>query len=306
MSVRARRVAPVLAAVAALSVLPGCSIKRLAINSLGNALAEGSSGFAKDDDPELVWEAVPFGLKTVETLLDESPRHRGLLLAAASGFTQYAFGSLQQDADFVEATDLSRATHLRGRARKLHLRALGYGFRGLDLDIPGFKDALRKDTKATLARTGKRHGPLLYWTAAAWASAIGLAVNDSELSADQDLAEAMMRRALALDEAWEYGSIHDFFISWEGAHASVGGSYERARQHYDKAVALSKGLRAWPMVSYAESVAVPKQDKKAFKQELEKALAVPPGGIKEQTLTNLLAQKRARWLLGRADELFIE
>ena len=60
------------------------------------------------------------------------------------------------------------------------------------------------------------------------------------------------------------------------------------------------------MVSYAESVAVPRQDRQAFRQELEKALAVPPGGIKEQTLTNLLAQKRARWLLGRADELFIE
>jgi predicted anti-sigma-YlaC factor YlaD len=306
MSVRARRAASALAAVAVLGVLPGCSIKRMAINSLGNALAEGSSGFAKDDDPELVWDAVPFGLKTVETLLDESPRHRGLLLAAASGFTQYAYGSLQQDADFVEADDLSRATALRTRARKLYQRAMGYGFRGLDLDVPGFKDALRRDAKATLAKTGKPQLRLLYWTAAAWAAAIGLAVNDSELSADQDLAEAMMRRALALDESWEWGSIHDFFISWEAAHASVSGSYERARQHYDKALALSKGLRAWPMVNFAESVAVPKQDRQGFKQELERALAVPPGGIKDQTLTNLLAQKRARWLLGRLDELFIE
>jgi predicted anti-sigma-YlaC factor YlaD len=60
------------------------------------------------------------------------------------------------------------------------------------------------------------------------------------------------------------------------------------------------------MVSYAESVAVAKQDRKAFGEALERALAVPPGEIEEQRLTNLLAQKRARWLLARADELFIE
>lgn len=306
MSIRARRAARAAVAAAALALLPACSIKKLAVNSLGNALAEGTSSFAKDDDPELVWDAVPFGLKTIESLLDESPRHRGLLYAAASGFTQYAYGSVQQDADFIEATDLSRATALRGRAVKLYLRALGYGFRGLEVDIPGLRQNLRQDTKALLARAQRKHVRLLYWTGAAWAAAIGLRVNDSELSADQDLAEALMRRALELDEGWEYGSIHDFFITWEASHASVGGSYEKARQHYERAVALSAGRRAWPMVSYAESVAVPQQDKQAFSAALQRALAVKPDAIREQTLSNLLAQKRARWLLGRTDELFIE
>ena len=36
---------------------------------------------------ELVREAVPFSLKLIESLLAESPRHRGLLLAACKGFT---------------------------------------------------------------------------------------------------------------------------------------------------------------------------------------------------------------------------
>jgi predicted anti-sigma-YlaC factor YlaD len=295
-----------LAAIALALLSSGCSVKKLAVNSLGNALAEGTSTFAYDDDPELVWDAVPFGLKTIESLLDTSPRHAGLLVAAAAGFTQYAYGSLQQEADFVEADDLARATALRDRARRLHQRAMGYGFRGLDLDIPGFKQALARDAPQTLGRTRREHVRLLYWTSAAWAAAMGLAVNDSELTADQRLAEAMMRRALALDESFEMGSIHDFFISWEGAHASVGGSYERAKQHYDKSVALSSGRRAWPMVSYAESVAVPKQDRAAFREALERALAVDPRGVRDQTLGNLLAQKRARWLLARADELFIE
>jgi predicted anti-sigma-YlaC factor YlaD len=299
-----RRAAALALALALLA--PGCSVKKLAVNSLGDALAEGNSVFATDDDAELVWDAVPFGLKTIEALLEQSPRHKGLLFAAASGFTQYAYGSLQQDADFVEASDLKRATHLRQRAKKLYLRALDYGMRGLEVDLPGFREALRRDAAATLAKARKEHVPLLYWTAAAWAAAIAIEVNDSSLSADQNLTEAMMRRALALDEGWEYGTLHDFFITYEGARASVGGSYERAKDHLEKALALSHGDRAWPLVSYAESVTVPRQDKQGFERALNQALAVDPGKIKTQRLTNLLAQRRARWLLDRVDELILE
>ena len=68
--------------------LPGCSIKKMAINTVGNALAESGSNFAADDDPELIAGALPFGLKTIEGLLAQSPKHKGLLFAACSGFTQ--------------------------------------------------------------------------------------------------------------------------------------------------------------------------------------------------------------------------
>ena len=298
--------APAAVAIAVLLLLAGCSARKLAIHSLSRSLSEGTASFARDDDPDLVWAAVPFGLKTIESLLDEEPRDKDLLLAATRGFTQYAFGSLQQDADLVEPSDLARATAFRERARKLYRRALGYGLRGLEVDSPGFGAALRADAPGVLARARKQDVPLLYWTATAWASAIGLKVDDPELSADQDLAVAMMRRALQLDEAFGHGSIHDFFITWEGAHASVGGSYDHAREHYERAVSLSKELRAWPMVRFAENVALPKQDRKAFDEALRRALGVPSAALKDETLSNVLAQRRARWLLARGDELFIE
>ena len=61
----------------------GCSIKRIAVNQVGNAPASGGSTFTSDDGPGLVEAAIPFGLKLYESLLAESPRHTGLLLAAA-------------------------------------------------------------------------------------------------------------------------------------------------------------------------------------------------------------------------------
>lgn len=285
---------------------PGCSIRKLAVNSLGNALAEGSSSYAKDDDPELVGAAVPFGLKTIEALIEESPRHRGLLFAAASGFTQYAFAWVQQEADFVEAQDLARATAQRARARRLYLRARDYGMRGLEVELPGLRERLRAGPEAALAKARKAHAPLLYWTGLSWFGAISLAKDDSELSADQHLAEALMKRALALDEGYDHGSVHDFFIAWESRGPSVGGSYERARDHLDRGLALASGRRAWPFVNYAESVCVARQQRQEFEELLGRALAVDVEKSPDLRLTNILAQRRARWLLDRADELFIE
>jgi len=288
------------------ALLPGCSLRSIAVNSLGNALARGGSNFASDDDPDLVGQAIPFGLKTMEGLLQESPRHKGLLLATASGFTQYAYGWVQLEADLVESQDLAKATALRDRARRLYRRALDYGLRGLEVDSPGLRERLARDPEGALARMKKEQVPLLYWTAAAWGAAIALKINDSELSADQKLAEALARRALALDETWEAGTIHDFFIAYEAGRASVGGSMERAREHFDRATRIANGRRAFPYVTLAESASVGQQNRQEFKALLEQALALDASRPSDYRLANLLAQRRARWLLSRTDELFVE
>ncbi len=295
-----------LATVLLVLALPACSIKKVAVNKVGDALANSGSTYASDDDPELIRAAVPFGLKTYESLLAESPRHKGLLYASASGFTQYAFAFVQQDADFAEAQDLAKATALRLQARKLYIRARDYGMRGLEVYFPGFGSHLRADPNAALAGTTKKQVPLLYWTAAPWAAAMSLAKNDSSLTADQQLVETMMRRVLVLDEGYELGAVHDFFISYEAGRSSVGGSIEKARAHLERALALAQGKRAWPYVTFAESADVSTQDRKEFEKLLNEALAVDVDQDPDQRLSNLIAQKRARWLLSRTDELFVE
>jgi predicted anti-sigma-YlaC factor YlaD len=288
------------------AALPACSIKGLAVNSLGNALSEGGASYARDDDPELVFAATPFALKTVESLLDQAPRHKGLLTTASSGFVQYAFGQVQQQADFLEATDLARATAQRERAKKLYLRGRDYGFRGLEVDFPRFRAELAQDPDRAVAPMTKAHVPLLYWTSLGWFAAISLAKNDAELTADQFRAEALMRRALALDESFDHGSIHDFMIAWEGRGEAVGGSFERSRRHFDRALELGRNSRASALVNYAETVSVARQDRKEFEALLRRALEVDPDSVADMRLANVIYQRRARWLLGRADDLFVE
>ncbi len=287
-------------------LMSGCSIRKIAVNKIGDALAQSGTTFASDDDPDLVKGALPFSLKLIEGLLAESPRHRGLLFAASSGFTQYGYAFIKEEADETEPENLARATEMRARARRLFLRARNYGLRGLEISHPGISAALNKDPQAAVKSTKSSDVPLLYWTAASWGLAITLSKNEPDLIVDQPVVETLIDRALELNEAFDQGAIHSFLISYEPARQGAPGDpLERARKHFDKAMALSGGFQAAPLVALAESVSIAKQDRHGFQSLLERALAVDVNARPEYRLSNLVMQRRARWLLSRIDDLFL-
>src|SRR5260370_14649399 len=106
----------------------GCSVRKFAINKLGDSLANSGTTFASDNDPEFIGQAIPFSLKLIEGLLAESPKHRGLLFAAASGYTQYSYVYVQQPSEEIETADVEKSEVLRTRSRNLYLWARDYGF----------------------------------------------------------------------------------------------------------------------------------------------------------------------------------
>ncbi len=291
---------------ALLVVSPGCSIRKLAISGMADSLAAAGDSFASDDDPELVRDALPFALKTMESLLVEVPRHRRLLLATCQGFAQYAYGFVQLDADFLEPTDYRGAAALRQRALGLFLRARDYGLQGLELETSGISAELLTSPVTAAWRVELDALPLLYWTAAAWGSAISLGRDQPSLVADTDAVRAMMRRALELDETFDNGAIHAALISLESLPAAMGGSMERAREHFERAVELSGGSQAAIFVTMAEEVAVSQQDRKEFEELLQRALDVDLEGDPSARLANLIFQRKARALLERIEELFLD
>jgi predicted anti-sigma-YlaC factor YlaD len=272
----------------------GCSLRNLAADRLGDALAGGGDVFASDDDPQLVGDALPFTLKLMESVLAERPRHRQLLLAAARGFTQYAYGWVAEPRQDE-------------RARRLYVRARNYGLRAFEVERPGFTQALRADPEAAVARLTRDDVPLLYWTASAWALAISLSKSDPEAVADLPIAGAMADRALALDESWGDGAIHSFLIAYEPNRPNgTGDGFARSRAHFERAVALSHGGAASPYVAFAEVVSVPAQNRSEFESMLRSALAVNVDARPEWRVENALAQRRAAWLLAHSGDLFLD
>jgi predicted anti-sigma-YlaC factor YlaD len=70
---------------------------------------------------------------------------------------------------------------------------------------------------------------------------------------------------------------------------------------------LARGRKVSPLVTFAENVSVRRQDRKEFLELLDRALAFDARReAPEYRLANLIAQRKARWLKGRVDELFVE
>jgi hypothetical protein len=148
---------------------------------------------------------------------------------------------------------------------------------------------------------------LLYWTAAAWGLAISVSKDNPELVADQPQVEALIDRALELDEDFDFGAIHGFLVTYESSRLAGKGDFtERSRKHFQRAMELSGGKMAGPLVALAETVSVHQQDRKEFQSLLQQALAIDVNSRPEWRLSNLIAQRRARWLLKRVDQLFVE
>ena len=301
------KVAPVILASTCSALLAGCAtIKQGAVDTLGNALAASGTTFSADDDPQLIAAAAPFSLKLMESLLAERPHHRGLLLAAASGFTQYAFAFVQQEADEIGEKDFAAGNALRARARRLYLRARDYGLRGLEVAHAGFAKQLRADPHAAVKSVAADDVPLLYWTAASWGAAIAVSKNNPELIADQGIFEALVDRAAELNEGFDHGAVHTLLISYEMIRpVGEGDAADRARKHFERAMALCDQQQASPLVNFAEAVAIPRGQRVEFEKALRQALAIDADARPEWRLENLVMQRRARWLLGRIDELFL-
>ena len=265
----------------------------MALNRMASALADSSSVYERDNDPEFVRLAAPSTLKTIEMLLSQSPDHPQLLLTACSGFTQYSYGFLHVESE-LKAQDAAAAADLRGRASRMYQRARGYCLHGLETRRPGLTlQAIEKDPEGALKRTTVEDVPWLYWTAAAWGADISLSPNPLLRVAELPSVRALLGRARTLDETWEKGAIYEALIAFDGLPAILGGSSAAARADFDRAIALSQGKSAFAYVALAATLTNPAEKRRL----LESALAIDPATITTRRLTNLIAQRYARALL---------
>jgi predicted anti-sigma-YlaC factor YlaD len=127
---------------------------------------------------------------------------------------------------------------------------------------------------------------------------------DPELVIDFPVVRALADRALALDETWSSGALHELMVTLDAQGEAFGGSEAGARRHFARAVELQGGLMAGPYVSLATGIAQPNGDRAEFERLLQQALAIDPEQRKSERLVNLITQRRARSLLDRVDELF--
>lgn len=293
-----------------LIIFSSCSIKKMAMRSVANAMTgEGSSSvFTGDNDPELIADALPFAIKMYETILTSVPNHKGLIIQTGSMYIMYANAFLYSPASMLTDEEYAKQEFLMKRAKNLYIRGRDIILKGLDRKYPGFlKNLKAKDYKKALSKLKKDDVPFLYWGAAGWLGAFAIDPFDMKLGITLPGAAELMKAVNRLDNTYRNGAIHEFYLSYYGSIPEyMGGDKKKARKHFKLAMKYSKGKSTSPLLSYATTILIDEQNLKEFKEVLKKIIVFDLNKAPENLLVNTLNLRKAKWLLEHIDDLFIE
>ncbi|NLL13231.1 MAG: hypothetical protein GX267_07495 [Fibrobacter sp.] len=287
--------------------LQSCSVSRLAVKKAGATLSnQQSTVFTGEDDPELVRDALPFTMKFYETILEKDSMNAELCLATGKLFCLYAQAFILFPSDTLPDSMADQKKAMRKRAKKLLLRGRDYCLRGLDLRHPGFATLLKgKSSDSALALTDHADTSFLYWCSASWMAAIIADRSDLALGMTIKKAASLMLRVAELNDQYDYGAAHEILCAYRASiPKSLGGSDEKARVHFQKAVTFSSGEKLSPYITCATSLSVKNKNRAEFSEMLQKALSVNIQKRPSLKLQNTIYQQRAKWLLANIDKFF--
>ncbi len=278
-----------LPALIVLLALNGCA--SLVSSATGKLADNLSSAILNQDDPETVKAGMPSYLLLVDSLIEGEPQNENMLLAGSKLYGAYA-------AAFVKEPE---------RARRLARKARDYSDRALCAHDAKLCNALEKpyeEFAAAIATLKVDEVPLLYVSGTAWAGWIQANSSDWNAIASLPKVKAMMARAVLLDETYSHGEGHLYLGVFNTLlPPALGGKPEEGRVHFERAIALSAGRNLMAKVEYARRYARMTYDRELHDRLLHEVLdadAIAPG----LTLSNVLAKREAKELLGSADSYF--
>jgi hypothetical protein len=258
---------------------------------IGGAAADTlAAAVLNQDDPALVESGVPAYLLLIDGLISQSPNNASLLSAGAQLFALYGSRFAPPD----------RAVTLTAKARR-------YGERAICLaHTPACQWEGAEYTRfvAELAEVGNRDLGPLYAYAVSWLSYLDATSEDWTAVAELPWVEAVLARALALDESYDRGALHGYLGILNSLRPpALGGKPDVAREHFERAIDLSGGRDLSIKVEYARRYA-----RLVFDQELHDRLLTEvldaPADAPLFTLFNVLAKQEAQTLLASSKEYF--
>lgn len=278
--------------VVATLALAGCaSVLRNASNAFSRNLG---AAVLDSEDPATVRDGLPAYLLLLDSLVaGQKPGEKdnaSVLLAAAKLNGAYA-GNFTGD-------DKVRAQRLSGKSFR-------YARTATCLQDVLLCNALEGDPEQFAAVVaGDTNVELMYVLASSWAGY--LQANSEEWGAIADLPkiQSLLERVVQLDanhdqgQAWVYLGVLNSLRP-----EAIGGKPEIGRQSFEKAIAISGGRNLYAKTLFAEFYARLVFDQELHDRLLNEVLAADPRAP-GQTLTNTLAQDRARKLLESGKDYF--
>ncbi len=269
--------------------LSGCaSLMSSAATGLTDNL---SAAILNQDDPEIVRMGAPSYLLLLDSFVEGSPDNPGILSATATLYATYG-------AIFVE--DEARAAKLTSRARRYALRAMCESYS----PACRWPDATYDEFVATLDGIGARHADVLYTYGFASLAFLRAHSSDWNSLAELPQIEALFNHYLNISGDDVNSGVYTFMgILLTLRPPALGGEPEKAREFFEKAIALTHGNDLSVKVEFARGYAKLLYERELHDQLLNEVTEADPyqdGFI----LSNVMAQEEAAKLLAEADDYF--
>lgn len=274
-------------------LIQSCSMEKLIIRQVGGVLDYGVIALYEETDIKLAEPAMASDIKLLEGLIKGDPENDHLLLLTSQAIAGYALG-------FAEDEEPERA-------KSLYLRAKEYGLRILrqnETFAANEKSNIDDFTKAVNALDSE-YLAAIFWTGFSWAGWANLSIDNPRALIELPKVQVLMQRVLDLDERFFHGSAHLFFGSiWGTRPPMLGGSPEKAKEHFEKNIEITEGKFLITYLYYARYYAAKVLDEDLFNEFIVKIESTPVDVLPGYQLLNVIAKNKVKYLKDLQKELF--
>jgi len=288
--------------------LSNCTTKQLEqnfIDSLADKFSANQSDVIRgEEDPELLGDSLPFMLKMLEIMAENSPKNVNIKTSLAQGFTAYASLWLENEALIIEDDDYEYSEHLKYRAKQLYYRAWRYGFQGLELRYPGIRDQIDSQL-FRLEQLKAVDVPLMTWTGLALVSWIKHSSDNMDAVSQLPIALSLINRAFELNPKYGDGVLYEFFIYYYNEQVNNDDKMKLLVDYRNEIIDDSDNNKCTPYLTWASAISIQTQNKPEFKDMIEKGLKIDVNQRPEYRLSNKICQKMSKWYLTKIDDFFL-
>ena len=270
-----------------LLLVGGCTNLMSGITSqLADDLA---ASILNSEDIDTVREGVPAYLLLIDSFLRSSPDSEDLLLAASN--LNGAFSALVVDENRIK------------RFSDKSMRYVEHAACISKSPLCGARQQSYKDFEQIVSLLKINDVQIAYSLGVAWVGRLQANSDDWAVIAELSRAKRLMERVIELDENHENGGPHLYMGGMETLlPSSMGGKPEEGRAHFEKAIEINEAYLMTKVI-YAQQYARLMFDQELHNRLLNEVLLAEPV-VEGMTLTNLIAQERAKDLLASSKDYF--
>lgn len=218
---------------------------------------------------------------------------------------EYGFGIIMEQADRLIEDDYLEALDQYKKANNVFNEAQDLGMLIMLEKYPEFNDWLQKDAVIDLKKEDVSD---MYWLAASIGGSVSSSRGDPFELINLPYVGRLLNKCIKIYPEWNNGSLYSAMMSFATSRSDL--SEQMLRDsidfYFNKAISYSNGMDAGPYLTYAESIHKTFQERKDFVDKLNYVMEMDVVRNSDYEMGNLVSKSRAKWLLSKTDEYFLE